>query len=60
MSRVHYAQNDFDFQKTNKPSKDESVADRICKRHNVGARWNDFDEMEFFNLEDGQQAGFQF
>lgn len=58
MSRVHYAQNDFDDQKTNKPSKDEGVADRIAKRHNVGGRWNDFDEMEFFDLEEDQTAGF--
>lgn len=61
MSRVPYAMEEFDLQKTFPTDwvKDEIIAHRIAVRQKVGASWNEFDEMKFFELEDGEEPGFR-
>ena len=61
MSRVPYAMEEFDRQKSfpTDYGKDEVIAHRIAVRQKVGASWSEFDEMEFFDLEDGEEPGFR-
>lgn len=59
MSRVPYAMEEFDNQKSENWEKNEIIADRIARRHKIGARWDKFDEIEFFEIvEDGEDVGF--
>lgn len=61
MSRVPYAMEEFDAQKTfpTDYGKDEVIAHRIAVRQKVGASWSEFDEIKFFELEDGEEPGFR-
>lgn len=35
----------------------EKIANRLAIRHKVGARWDANDEIEFFDVEEGQPFG---
>ena len=60
MDRIIFAQNEYLDQVPflPDPSKERKIAERLAKRHKVGARFNDFDEIEFFHLKDDQEPGF--
>ena len=59
MSRVIYAADEFESQRPINADwkQEEKLADRLAKRHKIGARWNVNDEIEFFDLEVGQDTG---
>ena len=58
MSRVPYAMEEFDNQKSDNWEKNEIIADRIARRHKLGARWDKFDEIEFFDIDENDDIGF--
>ncbi len=60
MSRVICAQDQFDnkcpFNST--MEQERKITERVAKQQKVGARWDEFDEIEFFPLEEDQEPGF--